>query len=350
MNVLNFEQFVNETITRPQVLAEHRNLYKNIFMQLDEAEPVINEALSLVEAGLFDGLLIENLLNSTEAELYENLFQKAKEKFNKAVETAKEKGKKALSDGQKLIIKIGGDIGNVIKMIIEALSAALKEAWSKMTALGKSAAGKFSGEIEGKIKGMDKNKLVDEIKNAKTVLKSMKDYVLGGFVKQAKAAMAKGAKTEESVFNPYAFELAIYKSINESIATGLLDINQLIIEGGGGPKIPFVSSIAAAVNKIPPFSLLYKVKNIAKDVSGGMLGTISKYATELAGAPGPYKFVALATLIGVAAEVYVKHKASHGLIHAIPGLGTVVGIAGNVAYCLALIAVIETLMAKSEKA
>lgn len=347
MNILDYNQFLIERVTKPQVIEQHRNLYKNIFLQLEDVKPIINEAMELVDYGVFDGMLIENLLNSTEAELYENLFQKAKEKFNKAVEVAKEKGKQALSDGQKLIIKIGGDIGNVIKLIIDALVSSLKEAWSKMTSLGNSAASKFSKEIGSKVEGMDKNKLTAEIKNANVVLKSMKDYVLSGFAKQAGAAMEKGAKTEES-FNPYAFELAIYKSINDSIVNGTLDINQLIIEGGGGPKIPFVSSIAASVNKIPPFSLLYKVKNLAKDVTGGMLGTLSKYATELAGAPGPYTFVALATLIGVAAEVYVKHKASHSLVHLVPGLGTIVGIAGNVAYCLALVAVIETLITKTE--
>ena len=347
MKLLNYNEFVAESITKKELVIEHRNLYRNIFSQINEVKPVLNEAMNLVDNGVFDDLLIETLLNTTEEELLENLFQKAKEKFNKAVEIAKEKGKQALTKTQETIIKIGGDIGKVIKMIIEALKNALKEAWDKMSSLGQSAASKFSGQIESKIEGMDKNKLVKEIKDAKTVLGAMKSYVLGGFVKQASGAMEKGAAVEEMQFNPWAFELAIYKSINESIENGLLDINALVMEGGEGPKIPFVSAIAAKVNKIPPFSLLYKVKNLAKDAVGGLLGTISKYATELAGAPGPYEFVALATLIGVAAEVYVKHKASHGLIHAVPGLGTIVGIAGNVAYCLALVAVIETLIQKA---
>lgn len=302
--------------------------------------------MHLLDAGVFDDLLIENLLNLTDNELYENLIQKAKEKFNRAVEIAKEKGKNALSATQQTIIRIGGNIGKVIKLIIKALTEALKEAWEKMSALGNSAVSKFSSQIKSKVDNLDSNKLIDEIKNAKTVLSSMKGYVLGGFVKQAAGAMEKGAAVEESRFNPYAFELAIYKSINDSIVNGNIDINQLITEGEG-VKIPFVSAIGAAVNKIPPFSLLYKVKNLAKDISGGMLGTISKYATELAGAPGPYQFAALATLIGVAAEVYVKHKAAHSLIHAVPGLGTIVGIAGNVAYCLAFIAVLETFVEKT---
>lgn len=345
--LLKYEDFMLETVTKKDLVIEHRNLYRNIFSQVEEIKPVLNEAMFLVEAGVFDDLLIENLLNSTDVELYENLIQKAKEKFNKAVEIAKEKGKQALSATQEVIIKIGGDIGKVIKMIINALTESLKEAWDKMSALGNSAVSKFSDQIKSKVEKVDKNKLIDEIKNANTVLSAMKGYVLGGFVKQAAGAMEKGASIEESNFNPYAFELAIYKSINESILNGSIDINELIIEGGGA-KIPFVSAIGAAVNKIPPFSLLYKVKNLAKDISGGMLATISKYATELVGAPGPYEFAALATLIGVAAEVYVKHKASHSLVHAVPGLGTIIGIAGNVAYCLAFIAVLEALIQKKE--
>lgn len=348
MRVLNYQDFISETVTKKHLIAEQRSLYKNVFFQIEEIKPVINEAMFLVDMGIFDDMLIENLMQIDDESLHENLIQKAKEKFNKAVEIAKEKGKQALTATQETIIKIGGDISKVIKMIINALSNALKEAWEKMSSLGSSAASKFSGQIESKIEGMDKNKLVKEIKDAKTVLGSMKGYVLGGFVKQAAGAMEKGAAIEESKFNSYAFELEIYKTINEAIVSGRLDLRDLIEEGEGGPKIPFVSAIAAKINKIPPFSLLYKVKNMAKDLAGNMLSTISKYATELAGAPGPYEFIALATLIGVAAEVYVKHTAAHGIIHAIPGLGTIVGIAGNVAYCLALVAVIETLMQKSE--
>ena len=87
---------------------------------------------------------------------------------------------------------------------------------------------------------------------------------------------------------------------------------------------------------------------MAKDAAGGILGTVSVYATELAGAPGPFKFIALAALIGIAAEIYVKHKASHAIVHAVPGLGTAVSVAGNVAYVLAFVAFVETLMKKSE--
>ena len=77
MNILDYNQFLIEHVTKPQIIEQHRNLYKNIFLQLEDVKPIINEAMELVDYGVFDGMLIENLLNSTEAELYENLFQKA---------------------------------------------------------------------------------------------------------------------------------------------------------------------------------------------------------------------------------------------------------------------------------
>lgn len=343
--LLTLGQFLNEKATREDLVQEQRLLYKNAFKQFEDLNECLDEAMALTDMGIFDGLIYEDFENE---ELYENLFDKAKEKFAAAKKALADKGKKALSDTQEKILAIGGSISKVIKMIVEALSKAIKEAFAKMTSLGKKATSKFSSQIQSKVEGMDSVKLAEEIKNANTVLKAMKAYVTGGFIKQAANAMQKGAKADESVFNPYAFELGVYKNINEAITTGALDFTDLVIEGEGGPKIPFVSAIAAKVNKIPPFSLLYKVKNTAKDIAGGALSTMSYYATELAGAPGPYKFIALATLIGIAAEIYVKHKASHALVHAVPGLGTIVGIAGNVAYFLAFIAFVETLLKKAE--
>lgn len=348
MKLQTFEQFVYNKATQAEVIQEQRLMYKNIFTQFEQIKPVLNEAIEIIDMGIFDDMSFENLIAMDESEINENLFDKAKEKLAAAKKTLADKGKKALSDAQERILKIGGSISKVIKIIIETLSKAIKDAWSKMSALGKKAVSKFSGQIQSKVDGMDKVKLAEEIKNANTVLKSMKAYITGGFIKQAAGAMQKGAKTDESRFNSYAFELGIYKNINEAVTSGELNFTDLVIEGEDDTKIPFVSAIAAKVNKIPPFSLLYKVKNMAKNAAGGILGTVSVYATELAGAPGPFKFIALAALIGIAAEIYVKHKASHAIVHAVPGLGTAVSIAGNVAYVLAFVAFVETLMKKSE--
>lgn len=337
-----------EYATRSQVIAEQRSMYINIFNQFEEVKPVINEAIALVDAGLFDDMLLEDLMSIDDASIEENLIQKAKEKFDKAVAVAKEKGKQALTDTQQMIIKIGGDIGKVIKLVVQNIAKACKTAYDKVYAMALKAGKAKAPEIKDAIEGVtDKSLLANEIVNATKMLKSFKAWVLSGFHKEMAQAMQKAAKdsdTNES-FSPYGMELGLYKSINEAVLSGELDFSTL--NEAGGVKIPFVSSIAAKLNKIPPFSLLYKVKNKVKDFVGNSLEKFSVWATEVAGAPGPYKFVALATIIGVITEMEVKDvgkKLLKASLHSIPFAGTVIVWTATIAKYLAYIAIIETLI------
>ena len=346
--LLTINQFINEKATKAQVLVEQREMYKNIFGQFTEIKPFMNEAVALVDAGIFDDMLIENLVNMNEDDIYENLFQKAKEKFNRAKEVIKQKGKGALTDTQEMILKLGGDVSKVIKLIVENIAAACKKAYETVASAASAAAEKSKAELKKSLESMkDKNKLSEEIKNAKAMLKAMKGWVMGGFNQEATKAMTTAAKQDEG-FSQYTMELALYKSINEAIAVGELDFSDMINEGGGA-KIPFISSIAAKLNKIPPFQQLYAVKNKVKDFVGNGLETFSVWATEVAGAPGPYKFVALATLIGIIVEMEVKgigKKLLKVAFHAIPFAGTIISWAATVAKYLAYIAIIETLLAE----
>ena len=344
MKLHTLEQFLNEKATRAELIKEQRVMYKNIFAQFEEVKPVINEAMALVDSGIFDDMLVEDLLSMEEDQINENLFQKAKDKFNAAVTIAKEKGKNALSDTQQMLIKLGGNIANVIKLIAKELASAIRTVYEKMTPMALKAAENSKGDIIKGIKGIkDVNLLNTEIKNAKKILNSLASWVKKGFVKEAAKGMATAAKTDES---NYTIELGLYKAINEAIKSGALDFSDMINEGEGA-KIPFVSALAAKLNKIPPFSLLYKVKNKMKDFAGNALNKLSVWATEAAGAPGPYKFVALATIIGVIVEMEVKglgKKALKHSLHAIPGAGTIIVIAADVAKYLAYIAIIETIL------
>jgi hypothetical protein len=327
--ILNYDQFLAEK----QLIKSQRELMINVFKQFEELAPVMETATMMVEEGWFDGP-IESINE-------ENLIQKAKAKFDAAVQTAKEKGKQALSGAQEKILKIGGNIANVIKMIVEKLKEWVTQLWEAAKATYNKAAGSKTEELKQKIEGKSaeyKNKLANEVKNFKQMAGGVTGWVTGGFVKDtAKAAMA-AAKQDESVI----FNLAMINTINEAVVAGTIDFTDLLNEGEGG--IPFVSAIAHKMHEIPPFSLLDKVKKAAEKVAGGTLNKISYYATELAGAPGPFEFVALASLIGIFAEVKFKGAAKHAILHAIPGLGTIASVISNVAMVLALVAVIETLM------
>jgi ElaB/YqjD/DUF883 family membrane-anchored ribosome-binding protein len=331
--IYTYDQFLAEK----ELVKVQRKLILNIFEQFEELKPVMKEAQLLVNEGIFDG----DLANINE----ENLFQKAKAKFDQAVQVAKEKGKQALSDTQEKIIKIGGNIANVIKLIVEKLKEWISQLWNGAKSFYAKAANSKTEELKKKIEGAGddyKNKLTKEAKDFKQMSTAVAKWVGSGFTQDTAKAAAVAAKQDEAIL----FNLAIISAINEAVKAGDVDFTDLVTEGGDGHGIPFVSAIAHKLHDVPPFNLLDKVKQAAEKVAGGALNKVSYYATELAGAPGPYEFVAIASLIGIFAEVKFKGVAKHALIHAIPGLGTIASIISNVAMGLAVIAVVETLMKK----
>lgn len=329
--ILNYDQFLAEK----ELVKSNRELMINIFKQFEDLAPVMESAVMMVNEGWFDAPLMS--INE------ENLFQKAKAKFDQAVQVAKEKGKQALSDTQQKIMQLGGNIANVIKLIVEKLKEWITQLWEAAKGAYAKVAGSKTEELKSKIEGKSadyKNKLATEVKNFKQMASGVTGWIGSGFTKDVAKGAMDAAKQDESVI----FNLAMVQAINEAVITGAIDFTDLIEEGEGG--IPFVSAIAHKLHDVPPFNLLDKVKKAAEKVAGSALNKISYYATELAGAPGPFEFVALASLIGIFAEVKFKGAAKHAILHAIPGLGTVASIISNIAMGMALVAVIETLLKK----
>lgn len=324
--LLTFESFVaNENI-----IESRRELMVNIFNQFEEIKPFMNEALVLIESGIFD--------DGFESINEENLIGRMKSKFDTALQTAKSKGKEALTDAQEKIIKLGGSIGSVIKLMIEKLKEWVSSLFSAATSHFKSAAASKSAEIEKAVKGTDQKKIAVEVKNLKDIAGATAKWATSGFVQDASKAAAGAAKEDVKE----AFELAVLQSINEAVISGELDFTDMIGESEGG--IPFVSAIAHKMHHIPPFNLLDKVKQGAEKIAGGTLNKFSYYATKLAGAPGPFEFVSLAAIIGIIAEVQFKGVAKHAILHAIPGLGMIASIVSNAAMGLAVIGIIEALL------
>jgi hypothetical protein len=328
--LLTFESFiVNENIVETR-----RELMVNIFNQFEEIKPYMNEAMVLIESGIFD--------DGFESINEENLIGRMKAKFDNAVQVAKSKGKGALTDAQEKIIKLGGSIGSVIKLMIEKLKEWVTSLFSAASSHFKSAASSKSDEIKKAVKGADKKKIAIEVKNLKNITGATAKWATSGFVQDATKAAAGAAKEDIKE----AFELAVLQSINEAVVSGELDFTDIIKESEGG--IPFVSAIAHKMHHIPPFNLLDKVKKGAEKVAGGTLNKFSYYATKLAGAPGPYEFVVLASIIGIIAEVQFKGVAKHAILNAIPGLGMIASIISNVAMGLAVIGIVESLISSEE--
>jgi len=329
--LLTFESFV----ANQNIVETRRELMINIFKQFDEIKPIMNEAELLVESGLFD--------DGFESINEENLISKMKAKFDNAMQVAKSKGKEALTDAQEKIIKLGGNIGNIIKLMVEKLKEWVTSLFTAATSHFKSAAASKSGEIKKAVEGSDKKKITIEVKNLKDITAATAKWATSGFVQDTTKAAATAAKEDIKE----AFELAVLQSINEAVISGELDFTDMVEESEGG--IPFISAIAHKMHHIPPFSLIDKVKQGAEKVASGVLNKLSYYANKLAGAPGPYEFVALAAIIGIIAEVQFKGIAKHALLSAVPGLGMIASIISNTAMALAVIGIIESLMDKEGK-
>lgn len=336
MELLTFESFT----TSSRIIESRRQLLVNIFNQFEDIKPIMNEAIAIVELGSLDEVF-EGEINE------ESIMARMKDKLAQAVAVAKEKGKEALTGAQQKIIQLGGSIGNVIKLMISKLKEWISAAFSAAKGFYMKAAQGKTGEIKDMISkaGTDtKNLMIKELGQLKSVTSSTATWVLSGFSKEATKAAAEAAKEDVKE----SFELVILESINEAVLSGELDFTDILESDGHEGGIPFVSTIAHKMHHIPPFNLLDKVKQGAEKVAAGALNKLSYYATELAGAPGPFKFVALASIIGILAEVQFKGVAKHAIIHALPGVGTLAYLISNVAMALAVVGILEALLAKKD--
>lgn len=327
--ILLYEQFLNQGT----LLESRRQLLINIFEQFEDVKPFMNEAVLLVNEGIFDTAFVDGEdLNE------ESIMAKMKDKFANAVNIVKQKGKEALTDTQETILQLGGKIANVVKLLVSKLAEWVKSALSATQSAFKNAVAASRDKIADKVENIDdKHLLIDEVKKLKAISVSTVKWLQGGLVNQTAKAADIASKEDSS---NEAFEIALLESINESIKNGELDFTDILESGG----IPFVSAIAHKMHHVPPFNLLDKVKQAAEKVAGGALNRFSVYATKLAGAPGPYEFVAMAAIIGIIAEVQVKGIAKHAILAAVPGLGTILSIISNVAMALAVIGIVEALI------
>jgi len=326
----------NTFLLEKQLVESRRDLLMNIFNQFEDIKPVMHEAKVLVESGIFDEVF--DMINE------ENLVDRMKDKFNKAVEVAKEKGKSALTDMQSNILKLGGKIGNVIKMMVTELKNWINETFQSAkatyTKFAKSKEKEIKNALESAGEGT-KNLIIKEVQQLKKVSTAVVSWMTGGLVKDVAKGSEQVVKQDIKESLDAMFELAVLDSINEAIITGKLDFTQVVEEGGG---IPFVSTIAHELHNIPPFDILNKIKEKAADKTGTILNKLSLYATEFAGAPGPFEFVALATLVGILTEVALKHTVKHALVASIPGIGVFSSIISNTAMALAVVGIVETLI------
>lgn len=404
--ILNYGEFLNEkewTVTDAAILNNRRGFYAEAFTQfLNEDELLVSS--NMINEGLFDTFTFDRIESLNENELYEalvlewSLIDKIKDTTVKIGNKIKDGGKAVLTKTQELVKSIGGKIGGILKKIV----GGIKEAFNKLISMAKSAGGKvkaklteaFTKELERtknindeQVKKENIKSLARDVGNAKKVSTHSIKWVTGDMAKQAALATKKVADEEvpgtgeikETTKESRSYrnfttmlESSLYEAMTEMMKKGELPLSEVekevelmekelskmdnldaLFEGGKDgqqmAQIPFLSKIAEMVNKVPPFSTLKKIKEGAAKVAGGVLNGMSYFATKAMGAPGPYKFVMLATFIGLAFEVLVgKDKIKHitkGLVAiTFPPAYPFIDPAFNFAYVLVAIVVLEGLV------
>lgn len=344
MELLTYESYINNT----KIVETRRKLLTSIFEQFEDMQPVMNEANLIIESGIFDEAF-DMELNE------ESILVKMKQKAQQAIQVAKEKGKQALTASQEMILKLGGNIMNVIKLMI----GKLKE-W--ITSMMTAAKGAYMNAVKGKSDEIKKHLdnagektkvlIVKEAKQLKQVTSSLAAWIMGGFSAEVAKGAAEVAKSDDV---KESFELTILEALHEAVISGELDFTDLLESDGhddghgDGLNIPYLTPIIHKLHHVPPFSGLHKVKELIEKGAKKGLEKLSVWATELAGAPGPFEFVALAALIGIIGEVQFKGVAKHAILHAVPGLKTIASLISSAAMGMAIYGIVETLMDKEDK-
>lgn len=255
-----------------------------------------------------------------------------RDKYAAAVQTAKERGKSALSDAQRKIVQMGGSVVNVVRAIVARVSSFVSEVFSAARSRVNAVVAEKRDSIAKVVQKGDKKLIVTEVGHLRKIVSAVIGYMRSGLRRDVAKGSMEAATMEEG----------LVAALSSSLVAEVLRSGLPLLESEGG--VPFASAIAHRLHKVPPFSLLHKIEDGAEKVAAGVLNKFSYYATKIADAPGPYEFVALAAVIGVLTEVGVKTVAHDALVSAIPGIGTIASIISGVALGLAVIGVVEALL------
>jgi hypothetical protein len=369
--MLNYQEFLYETYGKPKLNKAKENFLKTLASnQLNESEQyvfnfLIAEGLALDIFQLFEE-------NDYEA-LHESFVEKAKEKYEKAKELIKTKGRAAMntiSVATKNLIKIGGDILKPIKMILQKVAEVLKKAWDSAKELGEKHVEKHKDAIIQKFKGMVEEgdediSIKDETKHVGGMIAAGTKFITGGFTENLGKAAKTAATTEENEFTFIGFiEAGILNEISSDINSGI-SIEEIIgylnesddhgdgHEDKGGLKIPYISKIMDKIAHIPPFSYFHKMGDAVKGFTNNSLSKASVYIHKICDGPSPYKFIAFGALVGVVVGYYTEDWAKHEVLHmlarfAIPGLGILETIIGTLGVALAVYGIVKVMVGEED--
>jgi len=363
MSLLNYQDFLFETYGKIKLSEARENLLRTISKSylLEEEQYVLD---FVIQEGLTNDFF--SLYESNDDIIQENFIQKAKERYDRAKEEIKSRGKEALdkmSDATKNLVQVGGNILKPIKTIMQKIGEAIKKAWEEAKAIANEAVNKYKDKISEKIKNLikdsdKKKKLKDELKNLGEMISAGTKYITSGFSTDAEKAAAAAASSDdknESFLN--YIEYAILNEITSEINKGVNidDIIESLNEEGhghekkGGLNIPFVSKVMSKIGHMPPFKYFHDLGAKAEDFTNNKLSRASFLVNKVADGPAPYEYVVFGSLVGVAVGYYTETFAKTGALgilaeFGIPGLVILKSLIGGIGLALAIYGIAESLV------
>jgi len=337
-SLYTYEQFLNEIYHYEEVSAKQRLLTVCAIKAGASIEE--NESLKFfMNEGYTDELFsLASFVNEESyAEKFKALAQNAQEKIKEKGKTYADK----LSKGTQIALKFGGKILAPLKSIIEKIGELLLKAWDAVKAATLSAIEKSKKEITEKVEHFlsnttHKKDLIEELSNMKAVAVASVKWATGGILDSMQKSAEKAATTDESLYIA-SFESSFYLAAADVIEHDytyeeIVEQLSLFENDHGGVHIPFISSILKKLSSIPPFSLVHGIEAKVNKATEKGLNSFSIIATKIAGAPGPYQFPEMASLVGIVVSHYVDEQldinlekiaelAEHLFEIAIPGFG-----------------------------
>jgi hypothetical protein len=369
MALLNYQDFLFETYGKIKLESAQSNLLRSISNQyLVEDEKAAFDIL--IAEGLSSDIIY--LCESEEREvLLENYLEKWKEKYDRAKEYVKDKGKAALKtmgDASKKVLALGASLLNVLGKILKKIGDVIKKMWEASKAKAMEVLAKAKDAIIEKVKSMMKKgdakiSVKDEVSTMGGMVNSGVKYLTGGYTEQLGGAAKQAAAAEESTYITYLKYAVVnefssrinngtsVESIVESLGTEVSRIDESGDDHGkkGGLNIPFITSVMNKIAHMPPFSYFHAIGEKAADFANNKLSKLSYIINKVADGPAPYAFIAMGTIFGVyiayKTESFAKHLLVDILLHfAVPGVAILKTIVGYTGMALAIYGLVESLV------
>ena len=384
--LLNYQSFLFETYAKIKLSEARENFLKTIAsLHLNEDE---NHCVNFIISECLTAEVFEIAYNDTFDEvLYENFIEKAKEKYEKAKEYLKAKGKdflKTASDGTKALLKIGGNILSVLKMIVVKIGSAIKEGYKKVVAAYKAVTEKHQEEIEAKLAPIldspdNRDKAIVELKNIKQMTTACDAYFLAGFPQEMNKAVINAAKEDEddkkneSTFIG-TFEAAALSQISSDIKKGisidkicsLLEKESLLLtdeidesddKGKAVLQIPYISSIIKKISHWPGFKQFHTLGDKVGKYANNSLSKCSLYMSRITQQFEPVVYVVMGGVAGAVAGWVMENEVKKGIFYLIEELlgylvwplGWIKNCIGYAGIAIAVYGVFEAVLGKSKE-